>query len=125
MAYTLLNPKDKVSTQSGWKVVERVDGWVEVSREVTVTIASTAWVSLGQILEAKVSDAFTFPVTFTQRPYLQVLPYRVEGYSINGFEITANSNAHTVFPSIWVLRSTRPPNNTTVGVALIASGPVS
>lgn len=105
---------------TGWRVIYRPDGWVEMRKDVTASLTYAAW---GSAYEAKITDAISYPLAFRDRPAIHVEPYRIITGGIMGFEFSTWSSKD-YFPAVYAMR----PNTvsgSSIGVELVAYGPLA
>lgn len=103
---------------TGWSVMYRQDGLVEVRKDVTANLSYGTW---GSMYEAAISDFQPYPWTFPSRPSTRVEPYFVNTGGIMCIEYSPSTTQTTHFPKIWAIRPTSV-SNSSIGCTLVAVG---
>lgn len=103
---------------TGWSVMYRQDGLVEVRKDVTASLNYGTW---GSMYEAAISDFQPYPWTFPSRPSTRVEPYYVNTGGIMCIEYSPSTTQTTHFPKIWAIRPTTV-SGSSIGCTLIAVG---
>ena len=103
---------------TGWSVMYRQDGLVEVRKDVTANLSYGTW---GSMYEAAISDFQPYPWTFPLRPSTRVEPYYVNTGGIMCIEYSPSTTQTTHFPKIWAIRPTTV-SGSSIGCTLVAVG---
>lgn len=103
---------------TGWSVMYRQDGLVEVRKDVTANLSYGTW---GSMYEAAISDFQPYPWTFPTRPSTRVEPYFVNVGGIMCIEYSPSTTQTTHFPKIWAIRPTTS-SGSSIGCTLVAVG---